>query len=138
MKEQLKAIFVNQINEFKATAFHEILKCRNEITHLWNELRAVEKEKDSKRTKAVLPTYLGLSEVSAKKNTVDELQPISGYSVELEVSQSVTFDDDLGKKKEKVETVAPKAKQGNILLVSDSLLHKLDVKCFLVKGQKTL
>ena len=110
MKKQLKAIFVNQLNEFKATAFHEILKCRNEITDLWNEMRAVEKEKDSERTKAAPPTYLGLSEVSAKKNTVDELQPISGSSVVLEVSQSVTSDDDLGKKKEKVETVAPKAK----------------------------
>ena len=63
------------------------------------------------------------------------MQPISGSSV---VSQSGTSDDDLGKKKEKVETVAPKAKQGNILLVSDSLLHKLDVKRFFVKGQKTV
>ena len=83
MNEQLEAIFVNQLNEFKATAFHEILKCRNDITDLRNELRAVEKEKDSERTKVAPPTYLGLSEVSAKKNTVDELQPISGSSVEL-------------------------------------------------------
>ena len=102
-----------------------------------NELRTVEKEKDSERTKAAPPTYLGISEVSAKKITVDELQLISGSSVELEVSQSVTFDDELGKKKEKVDTFAPKAKQGNILLVSNSLLHELDVKRFFVKKQKT-
>ena len=66
------------------------------------------------------------------------MQPILGSNVELEVSQSDTSDDDLGKKKEKIETVAPKAKQGNILLVSGSLLHKLDIKRFFVKVQKTV
>ena len=125
MKEQFEPFFVNQLNEFKAAAFHRILKCRNEITDLRNELRAVEKEKVSERTKAAPPTYLGPSEVSTKKNAVHELQPILGSSVELDVSQSDTSGDDLGKKKEKIETVVPKAKQGNILLVSDSLLYNL-------------
>ena len=96
----------------------------------------MDKEKVSDRTNAAPPTYLGPSEVSAKKNTVDELQPILGSNVELEVSQSDTSDDDLGKKKEKIETVVPKAKQGNILLVSDSLLHKLDIKRYLSKDRK--
>ena len=75
MKEQLEAIFVNQLNELRDTAFHEILKCRNEKTDLRNELRAVQKGEDSERTNAAPPTYLGLSKVSAKKNTVNELQP---------------------------------------------------------------
>ena len=138
MKEQLEAFFVNYLNEFKAIAFHEILKCRNEITDSRNELRAVLKEKVSERTKAAPPIYLGTSEVSAKKNTVNELQPILGPNVELEVSQCDISDDDSGKKKEKFETVVPKAKQGNILLASDSLSHKLDIKRFFVKGQKTV
>ena len=96
----------------------------------------MEKEKDSKRTKAEPPTYLGPSKVSAKKNTVDGLQPILGSNVELEVSQGDTSDDDSGKKKETIETIVPKAKQGNILLVSDSLLHKLDIKRLFVKDRK--
>ena len=66
------------------------------------------------------------------------MQPILGSNFELEVSQSESSDDDLGKKKEKIETAVPKAKQGHILLVSDSLLHKLDIKRFFVKGQKTV
>ena len=99
MKEQLEAFFVNQLNEFKATAFHEILKCSNELTDLRNELRAVAKEKVSERTKAAPPTFSGPFEVSAKKGTVDELQSLLGSNVVLEVSQSDTSDDDLGKKK---------------------------------------
>ena len=46
----------------------------------------MEKEKISERTKAAPSTYLGPSEVSARKNTVNELQPILGSKVELEVS----------------------------------------------------
>ena len=55
MKQQLEAFFVNQLNEFKATAFHEILKCRNEITDLRNELGAVEKEKLEKEQRRHRP-----------------------------------------------------------------------------------
>ena len=62
----------------------------------------MEKEKVSEKTMAAPPTYLGSSQVSAKKNTVDELQPISGSNIDLEVSQSDTPDDDFDKKKEKL------------------------------------
>ena len=67
-----------------------------------NELRAVEKEKVSERSKVALPTYLGTSEVSAKKNAVDELQSILGPNVEpnVEVSQIDTSGDDLGRSSE--------------------------------------
>ena len=132
--QEILNVFTSQLNEFKATAFYEILKCRNEISDLRNDLKEA-------RSKTVAPLQqeiidlgqvsqqnLGLASDDAKrKNNGDEMQ--SGSSVTDNQEKIKKGTDELNESK---------VKQGVVLLVSDSLLHKLDVKRFFVKGRKTV
>ena len=131
--QEILNVFTSQLNEFKTIAFYEIVKCRNEISALKNDL----KEARSKTAVPLQQEIIDLGQVSQQKlglalddtkgkNNGDEMQ--SGSSVTDNQEKIEKGTDELNESK---------VKQG-VLLVSDSLLHKLDVKRFFVKGRKTV
>ena len=132
--QEILNVFTSQLNEFKATAFYEILKCRNEVSDLRNDL----KEARSKTVAPLQQKIIDFGQVSQQNLGLaldDTKRKINGD--EMQSGSSVTDNQEKIKKRTD-ELNESKVKQGVVLLVSDSLLHKLDVKRFFVKGLKTV
>ena len=123
--QEILNVFTSQLNEFKATAFYEILKCRNEISDLRNDL----KEARSKTVAPLQQEIIDLGQVS-QQNLGLALDDAKGKNNGDEMQSGPSVTDN----QEKIK----KGTDGVVLLVSDSLLHKLDVKRFFVKGRKTV
>ena len=117
---------INEFNECKATTFQE-LRCRNEISDLRNELQRVKEKQDGGQEEPVQVTRvnanLANNEGPAKHSETATQDP--AISENDRASSSSTN-----------ETENKKNSESKLLLVGDSLLHKLDVKRFFVKGSE--
>ena len=115
--------------DFKATTFQELFRYRNEISDLRNELQRVKEKQDGGQEEPAhvmcVTANLANNEGPAEHSDTAKQDP-AGSENDGASSSSTN------------ESESKKSSKSKVLLVSDSLPHKLEVKRLFVKGSETV
>ena len=124
------------ITELKATTFEELLRCRNEIADLRKEFKKVRQTEQTPTD--VHPIATSFNEVEDEVcGSKEENIPDSRSSPQPEDKNAEQADESTSIK-EKPGISKTTSNDKVVLLVSDSLLHKLDPRKFYIKGTRTV
>ena len=129
VSQEVMKYVTNTINECKATTFQELLRYRNELSDLRNELQRVKEKQDGGQEEPVIVMCFNAN-LANNERPAEHSDMAKQYTARSE--------NDGASSNSTNENENKKNSKSKVLLVSDSLLHKLDVKRFFVKGSETV